>query len=227
MNSIKENISSLSAKLFPVSPANSRELDANSFMKEVNNLLKMGKRDGWTEDFLTSQILVLTDQNPKLVETMDFPRTPEDINNQLIVPDQTGQNTEHLEFVVSENRLVHYDDQGKEVESWLAVTGNLSGKVTDKNKGPLPPGEYHLEGKTRSKNAENDPKHWKSFCDSNGNCWSQTLKPNFETTRTELAVHPDGGDDGTAGCVGLKGKDSLWVRGSLDQQFSAPVIVKP
>ncbi|MBI2340991.1 MAG: hypothetical protein HYU99_11605 [Deltaproteobacteria bacterium] len=148
----------------------------------------------------------LTDQNPNLVETMDFPRTAEDIKNQLLIPAKMKQNTEHLEFNISEKRLIHFDDKGKEVESWPARTGNLSGKVSmEKNRGPLPPGEYLLGGKPR-------PKDDKAFCDQERDCWSQTLDANFETERELLAIHPDGGDAGTAGCIGKEKKRDSGIR---------------
>src|SRR3990167_3788759 len=133
MDPIKENDLTLST---PVSPANPplKELDALSFTDEVNNLLKMAKRDFWTEEHLIGQVLSLTDQNPNLVKTMDFPRTAEDIKNQLVIPAKPKQNIEHLEFTVSENKLVYFDDEGKATESWLAASGNLSGKVTNSNK---------------------------------------------------------------------------------------------
>ena len=41
------------------------------------------------------------------------------------------------------------------------------------------------------------------FCDSLRNCWFQFLQPQFSTSRTELAIHPDGNVSGTAGCIGI------------------------
>jgi len=47
-----------------------------------------------------------------------------------------------------------------------------------------------------------------SYKDESGNAWFQALMPNFETNRGKppdgrFGVHPDGGKDGTGGCIGI------------------------
>jgi hypothetical protein len=37
--------------------------------------------------------------------------------------------------------------------------------------------------------------------------WVATLTPQFKTNRSKLLIHPDGGVEGTRGCIGIKNRD--------------------
>lgn len=37
--------------------------------------------------------------------------------------------------------------------------------------------------------------------------WVAKLIPQFQTNRSKLLIHPDGGIEGTRGCIGIKNKD--------------------
>jgi hypothetical protein len=38
--------------------------------------------------------------------------------------------------------------------------------------------------------------------------WVAKLTPQFKTNRSKLLIHPDGGVEGTRGCIGIKNRDS-------------------
>ncbi len=123
--------------------------------------------------------------------------------------DQPG--TQRLEYSLSKQKLSVIDMQGRVLQSFKAVSGPWG-------KGALPKGEYILGGKPRAKNATND-KNWKAFCDNQNQCWSQTIKPQFKTERSLLAIHPDGNIAGTLGCIGLKNSDTKGFRDYLTTQL--------
>lgn len=111
-----------------------------------------------------------------------------------------------LVYDLSKKTLYWYDGTGQQIGEYPAVSG-------PHGNGALPEGRYHLEGRPRVKNAQNE-NGWRSFQDQSGNAWSQTIKPDFETNRTLLAVHPDGFGypgtaPGTAGCIGLQMRNTI------------------
>lgn len=80
-------------------------------------------------------------------------------------------------------------------------------------KGALPVGEYVIE----IRNIVCDPDAstmGPSFQAPSGRAWMQHITPNFATDRARLGIHPDGGSNGTAGCIGLQGDDGdiFWYR---------------
>ncbi len=65
---------------------------------------------------------------------------------------------------------------------------------------PLPQGWYYV-------NPEQTPvrEEKTSMTDTCGNAYKFRLLPQFETNRSGLLIHPDGGKPGTAGCIGAQG----------------------
>jgi len=47
-----------------------------------------------------------------------------------------------------------------------------------------------------------------SYTDGKGLCWFAKIEPCFETTRSGFGIHPDGGVEGTEGCIGLTDDDT-------------------
>lgn len=124
------------------------------------------------------------------------------------LPDiQVSSTEEYLVYDLSRKTLFWIDANGVEVGQYPAVSGPYE-------KGALPEGVYHLEGIPRRKTAQNDPK-WRSFLDQRGNAWSQTIKPDFDTDRDSLAIHPDGNVPGTEGCIGLSISDTQEFKNRL------------
>ncbi len=80
-------------------------------------------------------------------------------------------------------------------KSWGAVSGPWP-------KGPLPNGMYYLTGEETPVPTESN-----SMTDSceEANTYKFRLHPQFDTDRDGLLIHPDGGTEGTAGCIGAKG----------------------
>jgi hypothetical protein len=101
-----------------------------------------------------------------------------------------------------------YDHEGKK---WLARSGPWG-------KGPAPPGLYTM-GKAYDW-AEPHP----SFTDQHGLCWWAPLTPLFETERSGFGIHPDGGVEGTKGCIGISTPDTSSCYHYL-RRLSAPVYV--
>jgi hypothetical protein len=204
------------------------ELKPQEFFQQVRNVLDWGKRDHQTVDYITGQVLSLVRQNPKLVKTMDFPQSAEAIKKQVIDPDFQPQQEERLVFEVTTGKLTWYEKDGTIKETLHATTGTPSGKLSENNRGPLPPGVYKFGSIPRSKNPGDE--NYESFCDKEKNCWSQTLINTFDTTRTDLAIHPDGNWPGTRGCIGLEEINTLEFKNELKKtlmenpNFSLTVI---
>ena len=102
--------------------------------------------------------------------------------------------TNGVEFTI----LVYLDGKLWDLDSgegWPAVTGPYG-------KGPAPVGRYQIHPAVA---ISTKPKKNKSFTDSEGLAWFAKLEPLFETERTSLGIHPDGGVPGTEGCIGIKG----------------------
>lgn len=76
---------------------------------------------------------------------------------------------------------------------WAATSGPFG-------KGKAPKGKY-MVGEVKAI----DPSANKSFRDPDGLAWFAPLTPEFQTDRSSLGLHPDGGVEGTEGCVGLRG----------------------
>jgi hypothetical protein len=88
-------------------------------------------------------------------------------------------------------------------------------------RGPLPPGRYVL-GKPTALDPEaerNDP-----FTDEEGNAWWCPITPQFTTDRKSLGIHPDGSVNGTKGCIGVVGRNTLGVFNLLREGDSLVVV---
>jgi hypothetical protein len=68
-----------------------------------------------------------------------------------------------------------------------------------------------------------NPTNYASFCDNAGNCWFARLTPNFQTGRTGLGIHPDGGVEGTSGCVGATGDNTQSLRDAIHDGMTLTV----
>jgi hypothetical protein len=87
---------------------------------------------------------------------------------------------------------------------FLCIESNKYSCVSGKyGLGALPKGMYIIDkcyklkaikGKTESYTGTDFP-------------WVAKLTPQFKTDRTGLLIHPDGGVEGTRGCIGIKNKD--------------------
>jgi hypothetical protein len=91
------------------------------------------------------------------------------------------------------NRLIAPD--GTE---WSAVSGPYG-------QGSLPEGLYRI-GKAVAIDPDNPGN--RPYRDSAGLAWWCPIYPSFITDRTGLGVHPDGNIPGTAGCIGIKERDT-------------------
>ncbi len=82
-------------------------------------------------------------------------------------------------------------------------SGAISGPYGNRE---LPAGLYHVKRNGLIDKSTGDS----AFCDSLFRCWFQLLTPQFSTHRTELGIHPDGGDYiGTRGCIGIIDADTV------------------
>lgn len=100
-------------------------------------------------------------------------------------------------------RLYH-TNTGK---SWAATSGPFGN-------GAAPKGEYTFEG---AKDIDPAAPENKSFLDPAGNAWFAAITPAFQTKRTSLGMHPDGGVPGTEGCIGIVEKDTAELRNLLNE----------
>lgn len=92
--------------------------------------------------------------------------------------------------------LVLINSDTKDVQFWRSLSGAWG-------KGMLPTGEYII-GPVRTLP---DTKKNNSF-KGKGVPWFAPITPKFKTDRTELGIHPDGGIDGTSGCLSpIKSED--------------------
>jgi hypothetical protein len=69
--------------------------------------------------------------------------------------------------------------------------------------GALPKGMYKINKcyKLKPIKGKTEPYTGKEFP------WVAKLTPQFKTNRSKLLIHPDGGVEGTRGCIGIKNKD--------------------
>lgn len=107
-----------------------------------------------------------------------------------------GTNINHLRFVCSGSDLKKEGILSIGKEAFRAISGGYG-------KGPLPNGKYHIsacyflkeiKGKTEPYQKQGEP-------------WVAKLTPLFETDRSKLLIHPDGGVAGTRGCIGILEND--------------------
>jgi len=115
-------------------------------------------------------------------------------NNPINLIDPSG-----LEFLYDKSDQMLYWIEGPfesdtpEIIAWDAVTGPYGN-------GPLPNGWYNITGLETPANSESN-----SMTDSCSNKYKFRLHPQFNTNRSGLLIHPDGGVSGTARCIGAKG----------------------
>lgn len=87
---------------------------------------------------------------------------------------QVDVNEDFLVYDLSKETLYWYDGNGQQIGAYPAVSGPWGNGV-------LPEGRYHLEGRPRAKNAQNDT-GWRSFQDQAGNAWSQTISNSLKNS---------------------------------------------
>jgi RHS repeat-associated protein len=105
-------------------------------------------------------------------------------------------------------RLDYVGDDGHVISSWQARSGPFGN-------GALPSGNYTLNGGPSVVPSEHP--NQESFCDPTHHCWWQPMTPGFDTTRSGLGIHPDGGVPGTSGCIGVQGTDTSSLYNILRQ----------
>ena len=79
-------------------------------------------------------------------------------------------------------------------------------------KGAAPKGSYRINPPIAIDPAAEENK---GFVDQKGSAWFAALLPEFDTDRTGLGIHPDGGMPGTLGCVGIQLEDTALVKMAL------------
>ena len=110
-------------------------------------------------------------------------------------------------------RLVQYDRNDRETGTWKSRSGSfqLDERGVLQHMNEIPKGHYYFSEGIRDKSdkIDNEP-----FCDDKGHggCWSQPIKYDESIEQppmnmTELAIHPDGRNNGTLGCVGATPTD--------------------
>ena len=67
------------------------------------------------------------------------------------------------------------------------------------NNGPLPEGEYTIDSLSTI-TSQTNPDDWQSFTLQNYG-WFASITPLFITDRSNLGLHPDGGVEGSRGCI--------------------------
>ena len=69
--------------------------------------------------------------------------------------------------------------------------------------GALPKGQYQIKKcyKLKPVKGKTEPYTGTQYP------WVAKLIPQFQTNRTKLLIHPDGGVEGTRGCIGIRNKD--------------------
>ena len=103
----------------------------------------------------------------------------------------------------------------KNGKCWPAVSGPLK-------KGALPPGVYTITGNAVAI-GKDDPR----YCDEKGNCWWVPIEADFDAGgRGHFGIHPDGGDAGTQGCIGLTNRDTNDAYHALKNAKGQKIYVK-
>jgi len=106
-----------------------------------------------------------------------------------------------MEYSAKKKRIWRFDGKrlvSPEGAEWEAVSG-------PHGKGALPEGLYKI-----GQAVAIDPVDQRNrpYRDHAGLAWWCPLYPQFETERTGLGIHPDGNIPGTAGCIGIREKDT-------------------
>lgn len=116
-------------------------------------------------------------------------------------PDNNKRCTSNLEWKDAKGNVNH---------SWSAISGPYGN-------GKLPAGEYKVPISGYGTFKKEKYPDLKGMCDSQNNCWYFNLDPQFSTSRKGLAIHPDGGKEGTKGCIGISKdiKNTLTIRNKL------------
>ena len=95
--------------------------------------------------------------------------------------------------------LTQIDASGVAVQTWPATSGPFGN-------GALPLGNYGLTSTPQTVPSSNSSQA--SYTDGAGNSWWLAIDPQFGTSRFGFGIHPDGGQPGTAGCVGITCNDT-------------------
>lgn len=103
-----------------------------------------------------------------------------------------------LEYIIATGKL-SWIDNGKRVKVWIAKSG-------PKGNGVLPRGHYEIRHPFRdAKGREKLLKLKFAYCPTGkSKGFFIPIYPLFHTERNHLGIHPDGGNDGTHGCIGIQ-----------------------
>ena len=94
--------------------------------------------------------------------------------------------------------------------SWPAAGLRANVRSGPHGKGCLPDGLYRVDSRALRRKRSSET----SFCDraQPPNAWFQPITPLFSTRRSAFGIHPDGGVEGTRGCVGIVDSNtSAWL----------------
>lgn len=105
--------------------------------------------------------------------------------------------------------------------SYRAISGPF-------RKGTLEAGKYRVEINKVVSNISGRAGFQESISNSG---WFIPLIPLFDSDRTGLGIHPDGGTKGTEGCIGIQGHSAgmfwkAWLTASLNNRPNYLVVVE-
>ena len=92
-----------------------------------------------------------------------------------------------------QSNLEWKDPNGNLLYSWPAISGPYGN-------GRLPCGNWNVQS---IEEVTEKIESWRSYCDNQDNCWRAYIEPQFSTSRSGFFIHPDGGQEGTKGCIGI------------------------
>ncbi len=99
--------------------------------------------------------------------------------------------------------------------SWSAVSG-------PHGRGRLPSGRYRIGRVTTLLSGDQN----RSYRDRTGLAWWCPIYSNFDSTRTGLGIHPDGGVSGTLGCIGITEDSTRPLYNALREAEGITLIVE-
>ena len=97
--------------------------------------------------------------------------------------------------------LARYGSDGFGVLIWRGESYRI--RTGPFGKGPIPPGRYGV-----SSRITDDDSIGRGFTDAHGDAWFIGLDAPQGVSRSGFGLHPDGGQPGTKGCIGLQGDDA-------------------
>ena len=105
--------------------------------------------------------------------------------------------------------------------SYRAISGPFK-------KGALEPGKYRVETNNVVSNITHNPGLQDPISNSG---WFIPVIPLFDSDRTGLGIHPDGGTKGTEGCIGIQGHAAgmfwkAWLTASMNNRPNYLTVVE-